>query len=111
MLVGYTTIQYYITQILLDELVVITEHQETLKVFWNSSKGLFCCGTNGLMSQVDDILDTKLERQFKLVLDKGTLDAIGLHPDGPVKRQLLILISFIENYRICYWSSDLGELD
>ncbi|MQM19683.1 hypothetical protein Taro_052691 [Colocasia esculenta] len=38
---------------------------------------------------VDDILDTKLEpieRQFHLVMDKGTLDAIGLHPEGPVRR-------------------------
>ncbi|XP_010528516.1 PREDICTED: protein-lysine N-methyltransferase mettl10 [Tarenaya hassleriana] len=41
---------------------------------------------------VDDILETKLDRQFKLVMDKGTLDAIGLHPDGPVKR-------------IMYWDS------
>ncbi|KAL5726638.1 hypothetical protein ACHQM5_009665 [Ranunculus cassubicifolius] len=37
---------------------------------------------------VDDVLDTKLERQFRLVIDKGTLDAIGLHPDGPMKRIL-----------------------
>ncbi|XP_034208250.1 EEF1A lysine methyltransferase 2-like, partial [Prunus dulcis] len=35
---------------------------------------------------VDDVLDTKLERQFQLVGDKGTLDAIGLHPDGSIKR-------------------------
>ncbi|GAB2288881.1 hypothetical protein Dimus_023188 [Dionaea muscipula] len=35
---------------------------------------------------VDDVLETKLERQFSLVMDKGTLDAIGLHPDGPLKR-------------------------
>ncbi|RXH90542.1 hypothetical protein DVH24_035306, partial [Malus domestica] len=35
---------------------------------------------------VDDILETKLDRQFKLVVDKGTLDAIGLHPDGSIKR-------------------------
>ncbi|XP_077221253.1 uncharacterized protein LOC143854984 [Tasmannia lanceolata] len=41
---------------------------------------------------VDDVLETKLERQFKLVMDKGTLDAIGLHPDGPIKR-------------IMYWES------
>ncbi|KAJ8761270.1 hypothetical protein K2173_001326 [Erythroxylum novogranatense] len=41
---------------------------------------------------VDDILETKLERQFKLVMDKGTLDAVGLHPDGPIKR-------------IMYWDS------
>uniref|UniRef100_A0A2N9IJT9 Protein-lysine N-methyltransferase FSB_LOCUS52282 n=1 Tax=Fagus sylvatica TaxID=28930 RepID=A0A2N9IJT9_FAGSY len=37
---------------------------------------------------VDDVLETKLERQFQLVMDKGTLDAIGLHPDGPVKRMM-----------------------
>lgn len=35
---------------------------------------------------VDDVLDTKLTQQFKLVTDKGTLDAIGLHPDGPARR-------------------------
>ncbi|XP_020554928.1 protein-lysine N-methyltransferase Mettl10 isoform X1 [Sesamum indicum] len=39
-------------------------------------------------SQVDDVLDTKLDRKFQLVTDKGTLDAIGLHPDGPVKRMM-----------------------
>ena len=38
------------------------------------------------MVQVDDILETKLDRKFQLLVDKGTLDAIGLHPDGPVKR-------------------------
>ncbi|ESQ28699.1 hypothetical protein EUTSA_v10018777mg [Eutrema salsugineum] len=43
-------------------------------------------GYPNICFMVDDILDTKLERQFKLVMDKGTLDAIGLHPDGPVKR-------------------------
>nr|VDC87648.1 unnamed protein product [Brassica rapa] len=46
---------------------------------------------------VDDILDTILEGQFKLVMDKGTLDAIGLHPDDPVKRYLLRLISVTKN--------------
>jgi SAM-dependent methyltransferase len=40
----------------------------------------------------DDILESKLERQFRLINDKGTLDAIGLHPDGAVKR-------------IIYWGS------
>uniref|UniRef100_A0A2P2LW63 Protein-lysine N-methyltransferase n=1 Tax=Rhizophora mucronata TaxID=61149 RepID=A0A2P2LW63_RHIMU len=35
---------------------------------------------------VDDVLEMKLQRQFRLVMDKGTLDAIGLHPDGPSKR-------------------------
>ena len=37
-------------------------------------------------SQVDDILETKLDRKFKIITDKGTLDAIGLHPDGRAKR-------------------------
>ncbi|KAF8399043.1 hypothetical protein HHK36_014909 [Tetracentron sinense] len=45
-----------------------------------------------LECDVDDVLETKLERQFQLVLDKGTLDAIGLHPDGRMKR-------------IMYWDS------
>jgi hypothetical protein len=36
--------------------------------------------------QIDDVLESKLERRFELVMDEGTLDAIGLHPDGPVKR-------------------------
>ncbi|KAL6993983.1 hypothetical protein U1Q18_012093 [Sarracenia purpurea var. burkii] len=35
---------------------------------------------------VDDVLETKLESKYQLVMDKGTLDAIGLHPDGPIKR-------------------------
>ncbi|CAH9085389.1 unnamed protein product [Cuscuta europaea] len=43
---------------------------------------------------VDDVLETKLDRKFHLVMDKGTLDAIGLHPDGPIKR-------------IMYWESVL----
>ncbi|XP_042502865.1 EEF1A lysine methyltransferase 2-like [Macadamia integrifolia] len=37
---------------------------------------------------VDDVLETKLERQFRLVMDKGALDAIGLHPDGTIKRMM-----------------------
>nr|GMD97115.1 protein-lysine N-methyltransferase Mettl10-like [Ipomoea batatas] len=41
---------------------------------------------------VDDILETKLDRKFQLVTDKGSLDAIGLHSDGPIKR-------------IMYWDS------
>lgn len=32
------------------------------------------------------MLDTRIIQQFKLVTDKGTLDAIGLHPDGPARR-------------------------
>uniref|UniRef100_A0A1J3IDT1 Protein-lysine N-methyltransferase MP_TR13570_c0_g1_i1_g.39699 n=1 Tax=Noccaea caerulescens TaxID=107243 RepID=A0A1J3IDT1_NOCCA len=43
-------------------------------------------GFPSIRFMVDDILDTKLQQKFKLVMDKGTLDAIGLHPDGPVKR-------------------------
>ncbi|GFS36883.1 S-adenosyl-L-methionine-dependent methyltransferases superfamily protein [Actinidia rufa] len=49
-------------------------------------------GFTNIKFLVDDILDTKLERKYKLVVDKGTLDAIGLHPDGPIKR-------------IMYWNS------
>ncbi|KAF9600799.1 hypothetical protein IFM89_012538 [Coptis chinensis] len=49
-------------------------------------------GFNSINFLVDDVLETKLERQFRLVMDKGTLDAIGLHPDGPMKR-------------IMYWES------
>ncbi|XVE78671.1 hypothetical protein DITRI_Ditri13aG0165500 [Diplodiscus trichospermus] len=45
-------------------------------------------GFSSIKFLVDDILETKLERQFQLVMDKGTLDAIGLHPDGPIKRML-----------------------
>ncbi|KAH1081909.1 hypothetical protein J1N35_021670 [Gossypium stocksii] len=49
-------------------------------------------GFSNIKFLVDDILETKLDRQFQLVMDKGTLDAIGLHPDGPIKR-------------IMYWDS------
>ncbi|KAJ7975791.1 Protein-lysine N-methyltransferase [Quillaja saponaria] len=45
-------------------------------------------GFSNIKFLVDDVLETKLERQFQLVMDKGTLDAIGLHPDGPVKRMM-----------------------
>ncbi|THU63476.1 hypothetical protein C4D60_Mb01t16140 [Musa balbisiana] len=45
-----------------------------------------------VLKMVDDVLETKLDRKFQLVMDKGTLDAIGLHPDGPLKR-------------IMYWES------
>ncbi|XVF71524.1 hypothetical protein PTKIN_Ptkin12aG0044800 [Pterospermum kingtungense] len=45
-------------------------------------------GFSNIKFLVDDILQTKLERQFQLVMDKGTLDAIGLHPDGPIKRMM-----------------------
>ncbi|PIN08255.1 Methyltransferase [Handroanthus impetiginosus] len=43
-------------------------------------------GFSNIKFLVDDVLDTKLDRKFQLVTDKGTLDAIGLHPDGPIKR-------------------------
>uniref|UniRef100_A0A6M2F679 Protein-lysine N-methyltransferase n=1 Tax=Populus davidiana TaxID=266767 RepID=A0A6M2F679_9ROSI len=49
-------------------------------------------GFSNINLLVDDVLETKLGRQFQLVLDKGTLDAIGLHPDGSIKR-------------IMYWES------
>ncbi|KAL4360741.1 hypothetical protein GQ457_04G022800 [Hibiscus cannabinus] len=45
-------------------------------------------GFSNIKFLVDDVLETKLDRQFQLVLDKGTLDAIGLHPDGPIKRMM-----------------------
>ncbi|KAL0924177.1 hypothetical protein M5K25_004986 [Dendrobium thyrsiflorum] len=43
-------------------------------------------GISHIKFLVDDVLETKLDKKFQLVMDKGTLDAIGLHPDGPVKR-------------------------
>ncbi|CAN0896633.1 EEF1A lysine methyltransferase 2 [Linum grandiflorum] len=43
-------------------------------------------GFSNINFMVDDVLETKIENQFRLVVDKGTLDAIGLHPDGPIKR-------------------------
>ncbi|KAL3618976.1 hypothetical protein CASFOL_037204 [Castilleja foliolosa] len=49
-------------------------------------------GFSSIKFLVDDILDTKLDLKFQLVTDKGTLDAVGLHPDGPLKR-------------IMYWDS------
>ncbi|KAJ0989139.1 hypothetical protein J5N97_007495 [Dioscorea zingiberensis] len=45
-------------------------------------------GFSSIKFLVDDVLDTKLDQKFQLVMDKGTLDAIGLHPDGPVKRMM-----------------------
>ncbi|KAL1360323.1 hypothetical protein HN51_005689 [Arachis hypogaea] len=45
-------------------------------------------GFSDIKFLVDDVLATKLEQEFQLVMDKGTLDAIGLHPDGPVKRMM-----------------------
>ncbi|KAL6960919.1 hypothetical protein U1Q18_038685 [Sarracenia purpurea var. burkii] len=49
-------------------------------------------GFTNIKFLVDDVLETKIERAYQLVMDKGTLDAIGLHPDGPIKR-------------IMYWDS------
>ncbi|CAN1351533.1 EEF1A lysine methyltransferase 2 [Linum perenne] len=43
-------------------------------------------GFPNIKFMVDDVLETKLDSQYRLVVDKGTLDAIGLHPDGPIKR-------------------------
>ncbi|KAL9272280.1 EEF1A lysine methyltransferase 2-like protein [Drosera capensis] len=43
-------------------------------------------GYTNIKFMVDDVLETKLERTFMVAMDKGTLDAIGLHPDGPLKR-------------------------
>ncbi|RCV26800.1 hypothetical protein SEVIR_5G278000v4 [Setaria viridis] len=43
-------------------------------------------GFTSIKFLVDDILETKLDRKFKIITDKGTLDAIGLHPDGRAKR-------------------------
>eukprot|EP00897_Mesotaenium_endlicherianum_P004614 jgi/Mesen1/4180/ME000219S03306 len=37
---------------------------------------------------VDDILATKLEGSFQLVTDKGTLDAVRLHPQGRDRKKL-----------------------
>ncbi|XP_075098404.1 uncharacterized protein LOC107789757 isoform X3 [Nicotiana tabacum] len=45
-------------------------------------------GFTNIKFLVDDVLETKLDTRFRLVLDKGTLDAIGLHPDGLIKRSL-----------------------
>ncbi|XP_057436489.1 uncharacterized protein LOC130728926 [Lotus japonicus] len=45
-------------------------------------------GFSNIKFVVDDVLETKLEQEFQLVVDKGTLDAIGLHPDGSVKRMM-----------------------
>ncbi|XP_059640779.1 uncharacterized protein LOC132282951 [Cornus florida] len=49
-------------------------------------------GFTNIKFLVDDVLETKLEKKFQILMDKGTLDAIGLHPDGPIKR-------------IMYWDS------
>ncbi|GKC83614.1 eEF1A lysine methyltransferase 2, partial [Tanacetum coccineum] len=71
---------------------------------------------------VDDILETKLDKKFHLVIDKGTLDAIGLHPDGQSKLcvseccvyhrlatpQEVSNYRFLDTliyYRIMYWES------
>eukprot|EP00245_Coleochaete_scutata_P007152 TRINITY_DN22255_c0_g1_i1.p1 TRINITY_DN22255_c0_g1~~TRINITY_DN22255_c0_g1_i1.p1 ORF type:complete len:431 (-),score=92.47 TRINITY_DN22255_c0_g1_i1:188-1378(-) len=39
-------------------------------------------GLSHLSFMVDDVLETRLEGHYDLILDKGTLDAVGLHPDG-----------------------------
>ncbi|KAJ3694380.1 hypothetical protein LUZ60_009860 [Juncus effusus] len=45
-------------------------------------------GFPNISFSVDDVLETKLEKKFQLVMDRGTLDSIGFHPDGPVKRMM-----------------------
>eukprot|EP00271_Cylindrocystis_brebissonii_P016017 TRINITY_DN3914_c0_g1_i1.p1 TRINITY_DN3914_c0_g1~~TRINITY_DN3914_c0_g1_i1.p1 ORF type:complete len:471 (-),score=83.78 TRINITY_DN3914_c0_g1_i1:2448-3860(-) len=37
---------------------------------------------------VDDVLETRVEGQFDLVTDKGTLDAVKLHPEGRARKKL-----------------------
>lgn len=41
------------------------------------------------------MLETKLERKFKLITDKGTLDAVGLHPDGAAHKYALFVVFFL----------------
>jgi hypothetical protein len=51
----------------------------------------------------DDILESKLQRQFRLINDKGTLDAIVLHPDDAVKG-LFIGVLFQSSWLlVVYW--------
>ncbi|KAJ7550391.1 hypothetical protein O6H91_07G098600 [Diphasiastrum complanatum] len=45
-------------------------------------------GLNNITFLVDDVLEMKLQTRYKLVTDKGTLDAIGLHPEGQKHRSL-----------------------
>ncbi|KAL2611433.1 hypothetical protein R1flu_023125 [Riccia fluitans] len=45
-------------------------------------------GLTNIHFLVDDILNTKLDEKFKLITDKGTLDAIVLHPDGAARKVL-----------------------
>ncbi|GJS01834.1 eEF1A lysine methyltransferase 2 [Tanacetum coccineum] len=79
-------------------------------------------GFSSMKLLVDDILETKLDKKFHLVIDKGTLDAIGLHPDGQSKLcvseccvyhrlatpQEVSNYRFLDTliyYRIMYWES------
>ncbi|KAK7256600.1 hypothetical protein RIF29_30054 [Crotalaria pallida] len=49
-------------------------------------RGIVCGSwTTGEAKKVDDVLQTKLEQEIQLVMDKGTLYAIGLRPDGLMK--------------------------
>ncbi|KAL6551834.1 hypothetical protein OROGR_007988 [Orobanche gracilis] len=57
-------------------------------------------GFSSIKFLVDDILETKLDWKFQLVTDKGTLDAIGLHPDGPLKS-----LPSCDKCRIMCWDS------
>ncbi|KAF3787044.1 Protein-lysine N-methyltransferase [Nymphaea thermarum] len=45
-------------------------------------------GCSSIKFLIDDVLETKLEKQYQLVTDKGALDSIGLHPDGAARRLL-----------------------
>ncbi|KAL4554680.1 hypothetical protein LXL04_037282 [Taraxacum kok-saghyz] len=44
-------------------------------------------GFNSTKLLVEDVLETKLDKNFELVMDKETLD-IGLHQDGSIKRNM-----------------------
>eukprot|EP00850_Spirogloea_muscicola_P013098 SM000087S23380 [mRNA] locus=s87:371640:378474:- [translate_table: standard] len=45
-------------------------------------------GHQSINFHVDNILDSRLEGQYELVTDKGTLDAVGLHQDGAARKKL-----------------------
>eukprot|EP00850_Spirogloea_muscicola_P010850 SM000065S20199 [mRNA] locus=s65:243612:249564:- [translate_table: standard] len=45
-------------------------------------------GQQSINFHVDNILDSRLEGQYELVTDKGTLDAVGLHQDGAARKKM-----------------------
>eukprot|EP00850_Spirogloea_muscicola_P003229 SM000013S26398 [mRNA] locus=s13:167482:173942:- [translate_table: standard] len=45
-------------------------------------------GHHAINFHVDNILDSRLEGQYELVTDKGTLDAVGLHQDGASRKKM-----------------------